>query len=82
MALATDKQIKYLHSLQDRVMKIQNRAKAYGHNAYRELPPFYDYYNERNCGMTVADASVRIAAWRRLVVYGNATLALFNIEQV
>lgn len=82
MKPATDKQIEYLHTLQAKARTIQERAASRGQVVYRQPLAEYDYYEERKRGMTTADASERISAWRRLVIYGNATLSLFNIQQV
>lgn len=79
---ATDKQIAYLHTLQEKAHRIEARANAHGHKVYPNPLTNYDYNEERRRGMTITDASIRISAWRRMVLYGNTTLALFNLPQV
>ncbi len=82
MKPATDKQIAYLHKLQAKAHRIQKRAESRGATVYRKPLANYDYNEERRRGMTSTDASIRIGAWRDLVLFGNMTLALFNIPQV
>lgn len=79
---ATDKQVAYLNNLRDKAHRIEAAAQSHGHTVYKKPLVYRDYEEERRLGMTTADASELIGAWRRLILYGNMTLALFNIPQV
>lgn len=80
--LATDRQIEYLNSLRDKAHRIEAVAQSHGHTVYKKPLVYRDYEEERRRGMTVADASKLISAWRRMILYGNTTLCLFNLPQV
>lgn len=79
---ATDKQCNYLNHLREKVCRIQSIAESHGTTVYKEPIAELDYFNERDKGMTTADADQLIKAWRIMVVYGNMTLSLFNLPQV
>ena len=79
--LATDKQIKYLCALADKVEKIKainKSAKVIKAN----LPGYIDWAKERNKGVTSLDASIRIKAYKSIIFGCNNTLVLCNMKQV
>ena len=78
---ATDKQIKYLCSLADKVEKIKainKSAKVIKSN----LPEYIDWAKERNKGVTSLDASIRITAYKSIIFGCNNTFVLCNMKQV
>ena len=79
--LATDKQIKYLCALADKVEKIKainKSAKVIKAN----LPGYIDWSKERNKGVTSLDASIRIKAYKSIIFGCNNTFVLCNMKQV
>ena len=79
--LATDKQIKYLCALADKVEKIKainKSAKVIKSN----LPGYIDWAKERNKGVTSLDASIRIKAYKSIILGCNNTFVLCNMKQV
>ena len=79
--LATDKQIKYLCSLADKLEKIKainKSAKVIKAN----LPEYIDWAKERNKGVTSLDASIRITAYKSIIFCCNNTFVLCNMKQV
>lgn len=80
--IATDKQVEYLEYLRDKARRIQAMAEAHGQTVYKKGLAYRDYKEAQRRGMTRATASEQISAWRRLVLYGNAILSLFNLQQV
>ena len=79
--LATDKQIKYLCALADKVEKIKainQSAKVIKAN----LPEYIDWAKERNNGVSILDASIRIKAYKSIIFCCNNTFILCNMKQV
>ena len=79
--LATDKQIKYLCALADKVEKIKainKSAKVIKAN----LPEYIDWAKERNKGVTSLDASIRITAYKSIIFGCNNTFVLCNMKKV
>ena len=79
--LATDKQIKYLCALADKVEKIKainKSAKVIKAN----LPGYIDWAKERNKGVTSLDASIRIKAYKSIIFGCNNTFVICNMKQV
>lgn len=74
--LATDKQIKYLTDLTNKVNKIIEIWPECGVEKY-----YIDWRHERSMGMTTTDASIRISAFHSLIRGINMKRYLFNLPQ-
>lgn len=79
--LATDKQIKYLCALADKVEKIKSINKS-AKVIKANLPEYIDWAKERNKGVTSLDASIRITAYKSIIFGCNNTFVLCNMKQV
>lgn len=79
--LATDKQIKYLCALADKVEKIKAINKS-AKVTKANLPEYIDWAKERNKGVTSFDASIRITAYKSIIFGCNNTFVLCNMKQV
>lgn len=78
--LATDKQIKYLCALADKVEKIKAKNKS-AKVIKANLPEYIDWVKERN-KVTSLDASIRITAYKSIIFGCNNTFVLCNMKQV
>ncbi len=76
MELATDKQIAYLAMLADKV----ERMKKSTIGEIQEVH-YVDWNAERSKGVTVADASIRIDAYRQIIRWVNTTRMLCGQKQ-
>lgn len=76
MKLATDKQIKYLTDLTNKVNKIVGLWPECGVEKYN-----IDWRHERSMGMTTLDASLKITAFHSLIQGINMKRVLFNLPQ-
>lgn len=74
--LATDKQIKYLQYLADKVERIKQST----HNPAITCSHI-DWSTERQKGVTTVDASIRIDAYKSLIRAVNMRQALMNRPQ-
>lgn len=74
--MATEKQIKYLTDLTNKVNKIIDIWPECGVEKY-----YIDWRHERSMGMTTIDASIRISAFRNLIRGINIKRYLFNLPQ-
>ena len=74
--LATDKQVKYLTDLTNKVNKIIEIWPEFGIEKYHT-----DWRHERSMGMTTIDASIRISAFHDLIIGINMKRYLFNLPQ-
>lgn len=79
---ATEAQIERLYELMAKVRMIDTLAKANGHKVYANPIADVNYIDRKRKGMTIKDASDEISSWRRLVLYGNASLSLLDLPQV
>ena len=79
--LATDKQIKYLCALADKVEKIKAINKS-AKIIKANLHEYIDWAKERNKGVTSLDASIRIQAYKSIIFGCNNTFVLCNMKQV
>ncbi len=79
---ATDKQIEYLEALTKKVCYIIDVWSEHGISA--DMQEFYrtvSWRYERRRGMTVLDASKKIAAFRTIILNLNIKRSLFNLPQ-
>lgn len=76
--LATDKQINYLQSLAD---KVERKRKEYPEAFNKVAPPYIDWHTERRKGVTVADAAVRIDAYKTIIRGMNMSCLLLGYPQ-
>lgn len=74
--LATDKQIKYLTDLTNKVNHIVEKWPECGIDKY-----YVDWRHERSMGMTTIDASIKINAFHSLIRGINMKRYLFNLPQ-
>ncbi len=75
--LATDKQINYLEALQNKVYQIHAEKPA----AIRRLPVRRNWREERGRGMTVADASTKIRAYKDILFWAGVSCDLLGRER-
>lgn len=71
---ATDKQVNYLQALADKVEAIKKADPT-----IKGLPSYMRWAHERSLGMTVTDASARIAAYKRILKAVN-TIRLLKCQ--
>lgn len=76
MELATDKQIAYL-------VKLANKVERMKKSTIGEIQEvhYVDWNAERSKGVTVADASIRIDAYLRIIRWANTTRILCAQKQ-
>lgn len=79
--LATDKQISYLCFLAKKVERIKQLNKI-RKSIVATLPDYIDWNVERNMGVTVTDASIRISAYKQIIAACNITFVLNNQSQI
>ena len=73
---ATDKQIKYLQYLADKVEAIKVADPT-----IKDLPKYIDWNIERNYGVTMEDASIRIDAYKTIIRSVNTIRLISNKGQ-
>lgn len=77
--LATDKQINYLCVLAKRVARVK-AANEIDRVITAELPEYIDWQQERHLGVTTADASARIRAYRDILLYASVSYKLCGVS--
>ena len=75
--LATDKQIKYLQYLAD---KVERKRKEHP-DAFKTAPTYINWQNERYKGVTSEDASIRIDAYKNIIRGMNMVCELLGWPQ-
>lgn len=76
--LATDKQIKYLQSLADKVERMHKTHPK----AVKSHPPYINWETERHKGVTTVDASIRIMAYKTIIRNMNLSFMLLGFPQM
>lgn len=76
--LATNKQINYLQSLAD---KVERKRKEHPEAFDKVAPTYIDWHKERCKGVTVADAAIRIDAYRNVILGMNMSCELLGYPQ-
>lgn len=79
---ATDKQIKYLTALTNKVKKIIAEWSESGIDIdFQQWVRKVDWMHERSIGMTSVDASMKISAFRSLIQGVNMKRNLLGLKQ-